>query len=498
MSTVRRYIFFAALPLIVGLIIISAWSRESIAPSPTAEPVQEVEAVPHVLTLEERAFGLQAQILFGATEFTRKTGTGEEFQQYAPLLQNQMQTVLDGADEFPKVEGKVGEISRRYLDRKKAIVAANIGQHQRAVETIETLIDMENRSAREKAIDELIAHHILPKAAPDIPIEPLNLEQRLLIQTELEWFGSMFETLVAQNAEELENARTRMQSQALKLFERIVVLGTAVAIVAVLAILSFIYFVFRFFTGRAKPMFAPGSLNPQLLLEVFVLYLLGMYLFSMGTELVFRLKPELRSQLLPHEILRLHGIGILCLLFLLVWPVFSGAKFREVRQAIGLEIQSVGKAIRDVIVAPFYYFASWIVLGTVLIIYGLIMTYLKVDITQGAHPMVPLLAGSSDPRLVATIVIIAVVVAPVVEEIMFRGAFYTWLRSKMGAAAAIFISAIVFAVLHPQGAIGIVPLATVGIALAFLREWRQTLIAPMIAHAFVNAGTLAIAYSIFS
>jgi membrane protease YdiL (CAAX protease family) len=57
---------------------------------------------------------------------------------------------------------------------------------------------------------------------------------------------------------------------------------------------------------------------------------------------------------------------------------------------------------------------------------------------------------------------------------------------------AVFFSSLVFALVHPQGAIGVVPLMTIGMVLAYVREWRESLIAPMLVHACFNGGTLIV------
>jgi len=92
---------------------------------------------------------------------------------------------------------------------------------------------------------------------------------------------------------------------------------------------------------------------------------------------------------------------------------------------------------------------------------------------------------------------LGVIVAPFVEEIMFRGALYSWLRARMGAISAMFASAILFAAVHPQGAIGLLPLSMIGLVLAFIREWRGSLLACMLAHACFNAGTLVLITVLF-
>jgi hypothetical protein len=91
----------------------------------------------------------------------------------------------------------------------------------------------------------------------------------------------------------------------------------------------------------------------------------------------------------------------------------------------------------------------------------------------------------------------AVVVAPCVEEVMFRGAFYSWLREYCSATFSIITSAVIFAAIHPQGLIGLVPLTFIGVILAIVREWRGTLSAAIATHACFNAGTLIVVLLLF-
>ena len=177
--------------------------------------------------------------------------------------------------------------------------------------------------------------------------------------------------------------------------------------------------------------------------------------------------------------------------------MLSGASYAEVRRALGLNLGSFRKTLLDSILAPLTYLGAWPLLFIVLVVYSLILSLLGADVKSGTHPIVPLLMSSDENYAVYFVVILAVLVAPIVEEIMFRGALYTWLRGRMRKTWAILASAFLFALVHPQGAVGVVPLTFIGIVLAFLREWRGTLLAPMVAHACFNAGTLLLFFLLF-
>lgn len=88
---------------------------------------------------------------------------------------------------------------------------------------------------------------------------------------------------------------------------------------------------------------------------------------------------------------------------------------------------------------------------------------------------------------------------------MFRGALYRHLREAFGGwgkafsvVASILVSSFLFAVIHPQGIVGVPLLAAVAIVLAILREWRSALIAPIVMHMIVNGVTTSLVLLIFS
>jgi uncharacterized protein len=128
--------------------------------------------------------------------------------------------------------------------------------------------------------------------------------------------------------------------------------------------------------------------------------------------------------------------------------------FTLLRKALGLQILSIRKFFTDIIISPFVYLGSWVFIILVLIPYVVVLQLLGVDLNKGAHPVVPVLLESSDMKQLAFIVILGVIIAPAIEELMFRGALYSALRSKFGAGVSIFFSSLIFASVHPQGIVG--------------------------------------------
>ena len=80
------------------------------------------------------------------------------------------------------------------------------------------------------------------------------------------------------------------------------------------------------------------------------------------------------------------------------------------------------------------------------------------------------------------------------EELGFRGLVHRFFRDAacrlpgpVAACTAALASATVFTICHPYGWIGLPQILLFGLATAFLREWRGSLIAPVALHSGFNA-----------
>ena len=108
---------------------------------------------------------------------------------------------------------------------------------------------------------------------------------------------------------------------------------------------------------------------------------------------------------------------------------------------------------------------------------------------KAAHPLVfEIERGFWLPLLLAG------VLAPIIEETMFRGFLYGYMRDFFSGIGAALLTGLVFALLHPQGVLALPYLTVLGAGLAVLRELRPGLIAPMTVHAIINTSAVALAY----
>lgn len=87
----------------------------------------------------------------------------------------------------------------------------------------------------------------------------------------------------------------------------------------------------------------------------------------------------------------------------------------------------------------------------------------------------------------------AVVVAPMAEELLFRGVLHGWLRSFLSAPAAIAIGAATFALCHLQYGAQVIAVFGIGCVLGWVRERSGTLRAPMAVHGTYNGVSVMVA-----
>ena len=85
----------------------------------------------------------------------------------------------------------------------------------------------------------------------------------------------------------------------------------------------------------------------------------------------------------------------------------------------------------------------------------------------------------------------AVVVAPVSEEVIFRGYFYGVMRRYGGRWPAIILSAVLFGAIHVHPP-ALIALAVLAVALTLVYERTGSLWAPMLMHACFNSATLVV------
>jgi membrane protease YdiL (CAAX protease family) len=159
------------------------------------------------------------------------------------------------------------------------------------------------------------------------------------------------------------------------------------------------------------------------------------------------------------------------------------------RERLGVTITDWPRVVIYSIIGVPLVLASNIVVGVVFVLLGL---------RQNQTAGYPLIAGDYVGQLV--FLIAAAVIAPLGEELLFRGYFWERLRQLGGVYGAIIGSALIFAVGHSlsasQGAIVLVMQTFVmGIVLAWLRHASGSIWAGWVAHSVNNM--IAVAVTIY-
>jgi membrane protease YdiL (CAAX protease family) len=104
------------------------------------------------------------------------------------------------------------------------------------------------------------------------------------------------------------------------------------------------------------------------------------------------------------------------------------------------------------------------------------------------HPILETVQQTRDPWTLLVLLVQAVVVAPVVEEFLYRGVLLAALVRGAGAIAGLVVSSVLFALVHaPAEPQAVVPLFFLGMALAYAAYRTRSLVAPVLAHALFNA-----------
>ncbi|MBU1672427.1 MAG: CPBP family intramembrane metalloprotease [Actinobacteria bacterium] len=91
---------------------------------------------------------------------------------------------------------------------------------------------------------------------------------------------------------------------------------------------------------------------------------------------------------------------------------------------------------------------------------------------------------------VITLVLGAVILAPIAEEIFFRGYLYSSIRNRYGIQVSLLITASLFAVAHLD--LSFMPRFVFGYLAGLAYEYRRNLAAPIVAHAVANGILVAL------
>ncbi|MDO9556079.1 MAG: type II CAAX endopeptidase family protein [Coriobacteriia bacterium] len=141
--------------------------------------------------------------------------------------------------------------------------------------------------------------------------------------------------------------------------------------------------------------------------------------------------------------------------------------------------QGIGLAVGVAVTARFFNAA-----------YSIIVVMLGID-PQVTTDVTQLFADTALGAL--AVVVLAVFIAPLAEEIMFRGVLYPGLRDRFNPYAAAVVSSLLFAVFHGEPFV-FLPIFVLGLMLAWLTETTRSVWPAIVGHAAFNATAVALLY----
>ena len=237
----------------------------------------------------------------------------------------------------------------------------------------------------------------------------------------------------------------------------------------------------------------PGG---SVMLETYTVFLAGFAALSISAALI-----EAHASDAIRDAARTLHLPVQWLLMLTVlWPLVRGMSAYNWRQAMGLHAgRGVAREMGAGLVAYLASLPLFLAGTMVSVILMALWNFIKTGSGDAPPPQNPYveLIGSADWVVLLLFFTLATIWAPVTEELIFRGALYRHLRSRLHWTLAAVLSAVLFSLMHAYGPLMAVPLIMLGFMFAFMREWRGSIIAPMTAHFLHNFTLLTVMFTIF-
>ena len=136
---------------------------------------------------------------------------------------------------------------------------------------------------------------------------------------------------------------------------------------------------------------------------------------------------------------------------------------------------------RKVGIGLYGYLCTLPIIAVVLLLVGIASKFLP----EPSHPISEDIASASGLDWLA-IFLTAAVLAPLLEEITFRGMLFPAIATRLRPIMAVVVSGVLFAAIHPQGPLVWPALATTGGVAAYLRYYSGSLIPSIVLHMVHN------------
>lgn len=220
---------------------------------------------------------------------------------------------------------------------------------------------------------------------------------------------------------------------------------------------------------------------PWILKDVFkiCLGLIVIYLVvNLSGYIIFKINPASREEIKP--IINITGgMGVYALG---IWFVvyFLRIKYQINLKSFGIKwylwLRSSLKAL--------LFYLGFIPILILLTYIGLVYCNI-IGIKPEPHPIIDILKKEKSVLFIYYLITAAVIIAPVFEEILFRGLFYQALKKQLGFVKAAIISSSLFSLMHFNTA-QFLPVLGLGTLFCFIFEYTGSLVPAIVLHIFNN------------
>jgi membrane protease YdiL (CAAX protease family) len=442
---------------------------------------------------ESFMFDLQSRYVIGAanTGLIKDSQRRELFEQLKEIAAggNRLRMVVAAGEVIGPQQAldEISELPEKLRDLPEVQTLKTI--YESLATQIKERASAEAAATKTEATD-LVSIKDTAQTTKPLELPPISPAEREALIKRLGWLGPL---ALAPSGSADKSARDAAIAPAIKAFGLIfgaLGLGCVAALLGLVMLVALIVLAAQ---GSLRGL-QTGSLFGGVYAETFAVW---MALF-LALGFLARLLPE--SVPLPVRL----PVSFVGSLIALGWPVLRGVPWSAVRRDIGWVPGRAG------IGEPFVGLGCYI-MGIPILAVGLILTVVFVKLSGAgtaagpplpSHPLVEMVSGGNWlSRLL--LFVDAAILAPLIEETMFRGVLYRHLREASArwarwasVLASATLTSFLFAIIHPQGWMAVPALMALAYTFSIAREWRESLIPCMVAHGAQNGLVFAVLMSI--
>ena len=428
------------------------------------------------------------------TEITKGEFLGAVFigKMAVGLTQLSPSLAADGQQSEMIRELNQGSIEQRLC---YVILSNELQDPTTALQNLQSLKDAAKAANVKLSPDQIRSEHIVRTVIEGLKAKQtvkLSESDRAFIEEQLPWCGKLLVSSTIPDSPMREEILSRAKTSVLFL-SGLVLLGIGFFIVG---IVLFFIFISKIFLGQLRYRVVDDSKYGSVYIETYAIWFL--LFVSLSIAAAFSGVEGM-------------GVAVTSLMMLLplsalFWPILRGVPAGQMLDDLGLRLRNplvemLAGFVAYLALLPVM-LAGFICTLILIVIMGVIQSSPEVSEFAPNGISHPIVNGAFGPDVLTTILtlfFIASVLAPLTEEIMFRGVLYRSLRDQtrrsarvMSVTLAAVISSLIFAAIHPQGIVGIPVLTVLAFGFCMVRQWRGSLVAPITMHAIHNGLTLCI------